>query len=284
MSTAGGCRPNHSQHAPVLGGKEIPLDFYPQHGSIQLEKLPLGTDSVIWSRGDSVSRPSGDVTGNKVRVIGNPKVVSVCFDRRAWDRVSIMDVIIQIILMPESKKQESFHPAGRPFISFSQWDRRGLHGEPTSVDLLKKLLFLNKNLTKFAFLHLQYHGIMQLQVEDDTSPSRKGRKANIHVVSRGVEQRAPRSKNREKTLKPGGRGGTKVTLCSCLCTDSASMVTVNHLCALKEPPVAAERSVPKPCTPELMGLLHLNQSTNQLLHCNGVSWKPWTPTDQVGTF
>lgn len=61
---------------------------------------------------------------------------------------------------------------------------------------------------------------MQLQVEDDTSPSRKGRKANIHVVSRGVEQRAPRSKNREK--KPGGRGGTKVTLCSCLCT--ASMV------------------------------------------------------------
>lgn len=99
MSPTGGCRPNHGQHAPVLGGKEIPSDFYPQHGSIQLEKLPLGTDSVLWSRGDSISRPSGDVTGNKVRVIGNPKVVSVCFERRAWDCVSIMDVIIQIILM-----------------------------------------------------------------------------------------------------------------------------------------------------------------------------------------
>lgn len=112
MSTAGGCRPNHSQHAPVLGGKEIPSDFYPQHGSIQLEKLPLGTDAVIWSRGDSVSRPSGDVTGNRVRVIGNPKVVSVCLERRARDRVSILDVIIQIILMPESKKQE-FASSGR---------------------------------------------------------------------------------------------------------------------------------------------------------------------------
>lgn len=67
---------------------------------------------------------------------------------------------------------------------------------------------------------------MQLQVEDDTSPSRKGRKANIHVVSRGVEQRAPAptSKNREKMLKPGGRGGTKVTLCSSLCTESVFMV------------------------------------------------------------
>ncbi|TWW63720.1 FRAS1-related extracellular matrix protein 1 [Takifugu flavidus] len=192
--TGGGCRPNHGQHAPVLGGKEIPSDFYPQHGSIQLEKLPLGTDSVIWSRGDSISRPSGDVTGNKVRVIGNPKVVA-----------------------------------------------------PSSV-------FHNGTDVVFT-----YHGIMQLQVEDDTSPSRKGRKANIHVVSRGVEQRAPapKSKNREKTLKPEGRGSTK------------------------EPQVAAERSIPKPCTPELMGLLHLNQSTNQLLHCNGVSWKPWTPTDQM---
>lgn len=137
MCTAGGCRPNPGQHAPVLGGKEIPSDFYPQHGSIQLEKLPLGTDSVIWSRGDGISRPSGDVTGKKVRVIGNPKVVSVCFEIRARAYVSIVDVIIQIILMLESKKQESFHPAGRPFISFSQWDRRRLHGEPMSPDLLK---------------------------------------------------------------------------------------------------------------------------------------------------
>lgn len=62
---------------------------------------------------------------------------------------------------------------------------------------------------------------MQLQVEDDTSPSRKGRKANIHVVGRGVEQRAPapKSKDREKTSKPEGRGSTKVTFCSSLCAE-----------------------------------------------------------------
>lgn len=67
---------------------------------------------------------------------------------------------------------------------------------------------------------------MQLQVEDDTSPSRKGRKANIHVVGRGAEQRAPapKSKNGEKTVKPEGRGSTKVTLCSSLCAEWAFMV------------------------------------------------------------
>lgn len=103
VSTAAGCRLNHGQHAPVLGGKEIPSDVYPQHGSIQLEKLPLGTDSVIWTRGDSISRPSGDATGKKVRVIGNPQVVSVCFERRVLDCVSIRALIIQISLMLESK-------------------------------------------------------------------------------------------------------------------------------------------------------------------------------------
>uniref|UniRef100_A0A665UUH8 Fras1 related extracellular matrix 1a n=1 Tax=Echeneis naucrates TaxID=173247 RepID=A0A665UUH8_ECHNA len=39
-------------------------------------------------------------------------------------------------------------------------------------------------------------------------------------------------------------------------------------------------TVPKACVPELMGLLHFNQSINQLFHCNGVSWKAWSPTDQ----
>ncbi|KAK6323182.1 hypothetical protein J4Q44_G00055210 [Coregonus suidteri] len=29
-----------------------------------------------------------------------------------------------------------------------------------------------------------------------------------------------------------------------------------------------------------MGLLHFNQSSGRLLCCNGVSWKPWAPTDE----
>ncbi|XP_073330754.1 FRAS1-related extracellular matrix protein 1-like [Pagrus major] len=105
----GGCQLTHDREPPVLGGKEIRSDTYPQHGSIQLEKLPLGTDSVIWTRGDSVSRP-----------------------------------------VPKKK------------------------------------------------------------------------------------------------LK-----------------------------------VRADNTMPKPCVPELIGLLHFNQTTNQLFHCNGVSWKPWAPTDQM---
>lgn len=72
-------------HPPVLGGQEIPSDSYPQHGSIQLEKLPLATDSLIWTRGDGISGPSGDAPGSKVRVVGGPQVVSVAVERRVVD-------------------------------------------------------------------------------------------------------------------------------------------------------------------------------------------------------
>lgn len=85
MSTAGGCRLNHGHHPPVLGGQEIPSDSYPQHGSIQLEKLPLATDSLVWTRGDGVPGPSGDAPGSKVRVVGGPQVVSVAVERRVVD-------------------------------------------------------------------------------------------------------------------------------------------------------------------------------------------------------
>lgn len=36
---------------------------------------------------------------------------------------------------------------------------------------------------------LQYHGIMQMKVEDGTSPSRSGRKASVHVAGWGAEHR-----------------------------------------------------------------------------------------------
>ncbi|XP_008304842.1 FRAS1-related extracellular matrix protein 1-like [Stegastes partitus] len=76
-SGRGQCRLNQDREAPLLGGKEIRSDTYPQHGSIQLEKLPLGTESVIWTRGDSISRPGATVPKKKVRVMGNPKLVSI---------------------------------------------------------------------------------------------------------------------------------------------------------------------------------------------------------------
>lgn len=81
----GGCPQNrgrHSQHTPVLGGQEILSDRYPQHGSIHLEKLPLHTQSLIWTQGAGVSGPfPGDTTGSKVRVISSsPQVVGVRWD------------------------------------------------------------------------------------------------------------------------------------------------------------------------------------------------------------
>lgn len=48
---------------------------------------------------------------------------------------------------------------------------------------------------------------MQMRVEDDSSPSRKGRRANIQVLSRGAQQqslaKAPKSQNgaQRKSLK-----------------------------------------------------------------------------------
>lgn len=51
-------------------------DTYPQHGSIQLEKLPLGTESIILTRGDGISRPGASLPKKKLRVRGNPKSVS----------------------------------------------------------------------------------------------------------------------------------------------------------------------------------------------------------------
>uniref|UniRef100_A0A3Q3X746 FRAS1-related extracellular matrix protein 1 n=1 Tax=Mola mola TaxID=94237 RepID=A0A3Q3X746_MOLML len=168
---SGRCNRNHGHESPVLGGQEIQSDAYPQHGSIQLERLPLDTDSVFWTHGDNIFRPRNVVPKKQLKDFGNPKSVA-----------------------------------------------------PSSV------LY---NGTDIVYT---YHGTMQMQVEDDTSPSKKGRKAHIRVVSRGAQQQASPT---------------------------------------------ADNSVPKPCVPELMGLLHFNQTVNQLFRCNGVSWKPWAPTDQM---
>uniref|UniRef100_A0A6Q2ZAF0 C-type lectin domain-containing protein n=1 Tax=Esox lucius TaxID=8010 RepID=A0A6Q2ZAF0_ESOLU len=95
-------------------------------------------------------------------------------------------------------------------------------------------------------LYLQYHGITSLRVEDETSPSRKGRKANIQVTSRG-RQWAPQP------------------------------LALNQ----KPVPELPGNFSPKPCVPGLMGLLHFNQSSGRLHYCNGVSWRPWAPTDEA---
>ncbi|XP_034470970.1 FRAS1-related extracellular matrix protein 1a isoform X2 [Hippoglossus hippoglossus] len=195
-SGRGQCRLNQDQEAPLLGGKEIRSDTYPRHGSIKLEKLPLGTESVLWARGDSISRPAS-LPKKKLRVMGNPKSIA-----------------------------------------------------PSSVF---------HNGTEIVYT---YHGIMQVQVEDDTSPSRKGRKANIRVVSRGAQQHASAALTESKH-------------------DPRRKISERQKTELVKGHASADNFIPKPCVPALMGLLHINQTTNQLFHCNGVSWKPWAPTDQM---
>ncbi|KAM3857595.1 FRAS1-related extracellular matrix protein 1a [Diretmus argenteus] len=196
-SRSGPCRQEQDPEAPVLEGKEIRSQTYRQHGSIQLEKLPLDTASVTWTHGDGIPKPEPGLPEKKLKALGNPKTI-----------------------------------------------------RPSSI---------LHNGTEIVYT---YHGIMHMQVEDDASPSRKGRKANVRVVSRGAQQQAPavvaKSKNApgRKVPSPGETGLAK-----------------GH--------ATADNAVTKLCVPELMGLLHFNHTTSQLFHCNGVSWKPWTPTDEM---
>lgn len=73
------------------------------------------------------------------------------------------------------------------------------------MDLLNRAVV---RLTTSACLPLQYQGITQMQVEDDTSASRKGRKATIHVRPRPGPGPGPAS---ELQLQ--------VSFCSYLCSE-----------------------------------------------------------------
>ncbi|KAK1796819.1 hypothetical protein P4O66_000910 [Electrophorus voltai] len=102
-----------------------------------------------------------------------------------------------------------------------------------------------------------YHGIMSLTVEDDSVTSQTGRKAQVQVTSRGQQRSIPAKSMRQIPVLPANiRRGS---------------VAQN----------TSSRPVSKLCTPEVIGLLHYNESLLQLFHCNGVSWKPWVVTDEA---
>ncbi|XP_059394648.1 FRAS1-related extracellular matrix protein 1a [Carassius carassius] len=94
----------------------------------------------------------------------------------------------------------------------------------------------------------RYHGMVSMAVEEDRADSGSDRKTQ--VTSWG-QQRPPHDR------------------------------TVPHT----NTRAAAQRVVTqpssKPCTPELTGFLHYNDSSAQLLHCNGDSWRPWTPNNET---
>ncbi|KAK7169865.1 hypothetical protein R3I94_000184 [Phoxinus phoxinus] len=94
----------------------------------------------------------------------------------------------------------------------------------------------------------KYHGMVSMAVEDNAD-SRTDRKAQVQVTSWG-QQRAPALRTKlqqaDRALQPSGT-----------------------------------RPSSKPCTPELSGFLHYNDTSGQMFHCNGVSWRPWTPTNET---
>ncbi|KAI4900130.1 hypothetical protein NFI96_005432 [Prochilodus magdalenae] len=103
-----------------------------------------------------------------------------------------------------------------------------------------------------------YHGIMSLAVEDDTASVNTGRKAQVQVTSRGQQRSLP----------------VKITY-------YVTSADRNQRLPIKYDKITASRPVSKPCTPELRGLLHYNESLGQLFHCSGISWKPWAVSDEA---
>ncbi|CAL8326972.1 unnamed protein product [Lota lota] len=171
--------------APLLGGQEVETEGYREHGSIHVEKLPLGSGSrIILPRGDGLPSSEAEPPRKTLRARGNPRTI---------------------------KPSSVFH-----------------------------------NGTDVVYT---YHGVMSVQVEDEASLSRKGRKASVRVVSR---QQPPPPLRQQKQQQ----------------REVASAV-----------PDA--RPVAKACVPELRGVLHFNHTTSQLLHCDGVAWRPWAPTDKM---
>ncbi|XP_055084970.1 FRAS1-related extracellular matrix protein 1a isoform X2 [Periophthalmus magnuspinnatus] len=143
------------------------------------------------------------------------------------------------------------------------WTRGDSLRKPQSIQHKKKIRVTGnpKSIAPSSVFHngtdtiYTYHGIMTMQVEDDSTPSRKGRKASIQVINQGAHLQALTKKSKNSVRK-----------------SSSVVKPVNNQ-------NETEISVPKVCVPELMGLLHFNQSTGKLYHCNGVSWKLWAPSE-----
>ncbi|XP_051505500.1 FRAS1-related extracellular matrix protein 1-like isoform X1 [Myxocyprinus asiaticus] len=103
----------------------------------------------------------------------------------------------------------------------------------------------------------KYHGLISMAVEDDNTDSRTGRQAQVHVTSRGQQRSLPvRETNQGTSLNTNTRQRST--------TQKISL-----------------KPASKPCTPDLIGFLHYNESSGQLFRCNGDSWRPWAPSNET---
>ncbi|KAL2079429.1 hypothetical protein ACEWY4_025173 [Coilia grayii] len=116
-----------------------------------------------------------------------------------------------------------------------------------------------------------YHGIVSMRVEDDSAPSPAGRRASVQVTSRGQQHASPAyspSSPSHSITNPSHSNPTKGVIGSASANKKHNILT-------------KQAGGPKRCSPELLGFLHLNETSGQLSRCNGATWRPWAPTDEV---
>uniref|UniRef100_H2ZSC5 FRAS1 related extracellular matrix 1 n=1 Tax=Latimeria chalumnae TaxID=7897 RepID=H2ZSC5_LATCH len=109
-----------------------------------------------------------------------------------------------------------------------------------------------------TYTYNHYHGLVSLRVEDDTSPEKFGKKAEVLVMNQG-QQKLLAGSHRKVEILQADRFNS--TWCHCFLG-----------CFHDIPP-----SFPKSCTPDLKGLLHFDQAIQKMFKCDGISWKPWQP-------
>ncbi|XP_010000235.1 PREDICTED: FRAS1-related extracellular matrix protein 1 [Chaetura pelagica] len=99
----------------------------------------------------------------------------------------------------------------------------------------------------------EYHGIVSLKIEDDSSSARANKKAQVSVINQAQPQinvissrktEIPQADKAELTSEPSSRHQNFY-------------------------------SFPKACTPDLKGLLHYEESIQKLFQCDGIMWKFW---------
>ncbi|XP_045325895.1 FRAS1-related extracellular matrix protein 1 isoform X14 [Leopardus geoffroyi] len=100
-----------------------------------------------------------------------------------------------------------------------------------------------------------YHGMVSLQLQDDSSPSHK-RKANMSSINQ------PQKTSQGAELPQA---------------DKVESTTGSHFSRQARLP-----AFPKNCTLELKGLFHFQESLRKLYKCDGITWRVWSPqTEEV---
>uniref|UniRef100_A0A4X2K6Y9 FRAS1-related extracellular matrix protein 1 n=1 Tax=Vombatus ursinus TaxID=29139 RepID=A0A4X2K6Y9_VOMUR len=110
-----------------------------------------------------------------------------------------------------------------------------------------------RNETDIVF---RYHGMVALKVEDERST------INMEKPRESIINQRPQKKSRK--IEP-------------LQADK-----MERMPNLQSPSQDQSPSFPKNCTLALKGLFHFEESLQKLYHCNGTSWKPWSPKDKEG--